>query len=154
MLLPPGGMRRRQRDCRAVARALPKGLGIMSEGADMPNRNAHMVIGATAGVGGYIAVQVARGEEVKVSRILLWGALGAFVACIPDLLEPAIHSHHRAIMHSGVALCGLAYLTKRVMDSPTLPGEAKAACVSLIAAYASHGLADSCTPRGIPVLGI
>ncbi|MBI5222814.1 metal-dependent hydrolase [Candidatus Micrarchaeota archaeon] len=118
----------------------------------MSNKEEHALIGALVGFGGYVIAKYMLNEEVNWGNALCWGAVGAGVALVPDILEPAVSPNHRAIAHSLVTGGALLYTTKRVWDSSELNSEQKAGASALIGAYLSHLVADSMTPAGLPVL--
>lgn len=73
----------------------------------------------------------------------------------PDILEPAIHSHHRKFFHSFLVLGGLAWATQRlwVWKPETLEMRlVRAAAIGALVGYCSHLLLDATTPRGLPLI--
>ena len=118
----------------------------------MPNKGEHALIGALIGFGGYVVAKRILDEEVNWGNALCWGAIGAWVAILPDILEPAISPNHRTVAHSLVTGGALLYTTKKVWDNPELTSEQKAGASALIGAYLSHLVADSVTPAGLPIL--
>ncbi len=66
----------------------------------MPDRRTHRVLGAGASVG--VAV-IQWGEFPEIGKLLygLSACAGGLVGgVLPDVLEPALHSHHRDVFHS------------------------------------------------------
>src|SRR5688500_11916920 len=71
----------------------------------MPNRSTHLLIGAAVGITAYCVYQsYRRGEQPTVQfdvvEGLAWTTIGAAVACLPDILEPATSPNHRGTCHS------------------------------------------------------
>jgi inner membrane protein len=145
----------------------------------MPNRKQHAQAGALLG-GGFALARASVANPNFVGAEAIGGLLGGWVGGIlPDLLEPAIHSHHRDIAHSVTAggLLGLARITawetscrenanRCVAQTPD--GSAKdpqaelkaflwhvaaGLAIGLVVGYASHLALDAVTPRGIPLIG-
>jgi membrane-bound metal-dependent hydrolase YbcI (DUF457 family) len=79
---------------------------------------------------------------------------------LPDIVEPAITSHHRGFFHSkGVLACTLFVLVVTVLvekDPSLLPASSQLSFTQLwfissfFLGYAFHLLADSLTPAGLP----
>lgn len=118
----------------------------------MSNRGEHALFGAIIGFGGYVVAKQILNEEINLGNALCWGVVGAGVAVLPDILEPAINANHRAIAHSLVAGGTLVYATKKVWENSELNSEQKAGVSSLIAAYLSHLALDASTPASLPVI--
>jgi len=73
----------------------------------MPNRNEHQITGAI--VGGSLALAKSNGQSVSHRTIEIIAGLiaGYYLACLPDILEPADSPNHRSLAHGaapGVAL--------------------------------------------------
>lgn len=69
----------------------------------MPNRNVHSVVGVIAGSS--YSLYLSKGQE-RESR--MWEAIGAGIgghlgSRLPDIINPATHTGHRAFAHSLVA---------------------------------------------------
>lgn len=119
----------------------------------MSNAEEHMLLGFIVGAAGYAVVKHIHGEEINIGHALGWGIVGAGVAVLPDIIEPAsVGPMHRAFAHSAVAAGLVTYTAKKAWDSPELTGDQKAAFTSLGAAYLSHLLLDSGTPVGLPLV--
>lgn len=75
----------------------------------MPNGRAHAIIGA--GIGGAAGLYAAQGEPDYAQILVALGAIfgGRAGGRTPDLLEPAIHPHHRDFFHSATAGSVLAW---------------------------------------------
>lgn len=120
----------------------------------MPNSAQHLAIGAVAGTGTYLLMCRYYNRKVDLAEALVCAGAGMAGAALPDLLEPALHPHHRKIAHSITA--GGA-LTKFSLDRcASANGEwtefGKIVFASAGAGYISHLVADGCTPRGLPML--
>lgn len=118
----------------------------------MSNKGEHMLLGGLACFGGYILIKRMLNEEVNFGNALCCGIVGAGVARLPDIIEPAINPSHRAIAHSLATSGALIYTTKKVLETQRFDSDQKAAITGLIAAYLSHLAADSTTPAGLPLI--
>lgn len=118
----------------------------------MPSRGEHALIGFVFGAGAYALVKHLQNEEINPAYALGWGCVGAGVALVPDILEPASTPLHRGVVHSAAMGAVVLYGTKKALDSQELTPECKAASASVAAAFLSHLLADSMTPAGIPLI--
>ena|SRR5882672_6639188 len=146
------------------------------------NAKAHALIGAGAGslTGWTLAIKANR--EPTLPEICGWIVGGIGGAKLPDLLEPAYCPRHRKFCHSGCVLAiDLAFLQSQMLEnwiqalhdkadehrarSLSDPENALIYCLSailceflagvlpaLFGGYASHLLADSTTPCGIPII--
>ncbi|MFA4983177.1 MAG: metal-dependent hydrolase [Candidatus Micrarchaeia archaeon] len=117
----------------------------------MSDRTTHIALGFLFGTVGYCVVKKLQNEEIDMGNAIGWGIVGAGVAVLPDIIEPATSPMHRAFAHSVMAAGTATCVTKMAWDSQELSGEQKAAIVSLFGAYMSHLLADSATPAGLPM---
>lgn len=82
--------------------------------------------------------------------------LAAFATNLPDVIEPAIHPHHRQFFHSltfAALLCGGLY--KGYQCKPVTLGGKVLRFVGLVggAAYLIHLGKDAMTKRSLPVFG-
>jgi inner membrane protein len=120
----------------------------------MPNALTHQSVAALT-IGGWIAQLEAK--EGKRTMAPLGGAgLAAICTNLPDILEPAIHPHHRQFFHS-LAFVGLLGLGMyKLYEWETKTDQEKllkffllVVCVS----YLIHLAMDACTSRSLPVLG-
>ncbi len=119
----------------------------------MSNAREHMFFGFIVGAVGYAVVKHLQGEEINFGNALGWGMMGAGVAILPDVIEPASAGPtHRAFAHSAATAGLIAYTAKKALDSPQLSSDQKAALTSVSAAYLSHLLLDSTTPSGLPLI--
>lgn len=120
----------------------------------MPSAIVHRT-GAAAIVGAYLMAREA--QEGKSTLAPLGGSLLAAVcATVPDILEPAIHPHHRQGFHSvtmATLVGGAIYALKQWQ--PETEGEKLLRSCLLIAAWAYliHLAMDACTKRSLPLFG-
>ncbi len=120
------------------------------------NRKQHQVIGVTVGVGitlwqHCIQLEHDPNAPFPVGKLLTNMAVGYVGASIPDFLEPATSPNHRAFFHSVTA----AAILGRVAfgsESEQLGEFERNLLRSLAWQYGVHLLADSTTPKGIPLL--
>ena len=118
----------------------------------MSNSAQHALVGGLIGFGGYLLIKRMMNEEPDLGTALGWGVVGAGVAILPDIIEPATSPMHRAFAHS-LTTGGLVVLgTKNIYDNPEIPNEQKAIVGSLAGAYLSHLLLDAGTPAGLPAV--
>lgn len=92
-------------------------------------------------------------ERLLLGVAMILGAL--FGAKLPDILEPAIHSHHRAFCHSLVFAGGMVWAIKKLREWKPETAEhrlLKAACLGALVGYGSHLVLDASTPRGLPIV--
>ena len=111
-----------------------------------------MIFAALLSAGAYIAAKRAQNEEVDWGNAIGWGAIGAGIGLLPDIIEPANGPAHRASAHSLAAGGTVLYAAKTTWDSTTANSEQKAGFAALTAAYLSHLIADSDTPAGLPII--
>ncbi len=148
----------------------------------MPNRNAHLAIGAVTG-----ALRSCLAEPRLKGTDQFWnlvgGAIGGAVGgLLPDVLEPATSPHHRQFAHGVLPTLGVAALTRPVRravkvrtrrwaregplpgtsmqstsGSAGVPRELRFLLLGAIrgieAGYVSHLAADALTPKGLPLIG-
>lgn len=139
--------------------------------SSLAEHDAHGVaLGVLAGVLDALASSTRRLSLAELIAAGVGGAMGGKVGSrIPDTLEPATSSWHRSTAHSLAATSCVAYagLTRtrtfssrlhQTADTATDDAEQllarffAGAAVGVPAGYVSHSLADSQTPRGIPLL--
>ena len=143
---------------------------------------AHALIGAGAGSITGFTLALRANREPTFPEVCGWVAGGISGAKLPDLLEPAHCPNHRKFCHSGSVLAAdLAFLQSQTLQSWIQALHDKAAehrsrslsdpenalvysiCAllceflagvlpALFGGYASHLLADSTTPCGIPFI--
>ncbi len=131
--------------------AVPWQLEQEEEVRRMSNCNEHLLLGALFGFGTYVAAKRAQGETVDLGNAVGWGVMGAGVAVLPDIIEPAYGPNHRSFAHSLTAAGIVTHMAKETWGQSTTSAEQKAAAASLAAAYLSHLLADALTPKGLPI---
>jgi len=113
------------------------------------HRNVALVCSAVAAI-----LQECPKDERLVLGLALAGG-GILGAKLPDVLEPAIHSHHRAFCHSLVVLGGAAWAIFKILEWPRdTPGQRllRATTLGVLLGYCSHLVLDSGTPRSIPLI--
>lgn len=120
----------------------------------MPNALTHQTVAALA-VGGWIA-QLEAKERKKTIAPLAGAALATMLTNLPDMLEPAIHPHHRQFFHS-LAFAGLIGLGLcKLYEWETKTDQEKLLRFCLLVAggsYLIHLAMDACTRRSLPLLG-
>jgi membrane-bound metal-dependent hydrolase YbcI (DUF457 family) len=145
------------------------------------NGDAHTASGLAAGIAAGDTRARAK-REPTLPEICGWAAGGVCGAKIPDVLEPAYCPSHRKFCHSGCTLgLNLLALQSKTLESWIQSLHRKAAeqrlrsqsdpqnaflysigailyeflagvLPALLAGYASHLIADSTTPCGIPLI--
>lgn len=75
----------------------------------MPNRRAHGWIGAGFGLTAGVIFSDDLPTEARWIYSLAAGVGGTIGGVMPDVLEPAIHAHHRDVCHSVAAGGGLSF---------------------------------------------
>jgi len=146
------------------------------------NGKAHTAIGVGAGIAAGYALALRSNRQPTLPEMFGWAVGGILGAKVPDLLEPAYCPAHRKFCHSGCALLlNLLALQSETLESwiqslHEKAGEQRMRSLSepenalfysisailyefvagalpgLIAGYASHLIADSTTPCGIPLV--
>lgn len=112
-----------------------------------------MLIGAgVAAVANYLVQSERRvcdpTKQFDLVENLACAAIGAAVACVPDILEPATSPNHRATCHS---LLTFALLTG-LLNQMRTEGQGSSPFVTLVLLpYLSHLGADALTPKCLPV---
>lgn len=120
----------------------------------MPNALTHQSVAAVA-IGGWIA-QLEIKEGKKTMAPLGGVALAAICTNLPDMLEPAIHSHHRQFFHSlaFVGILGLGMRRLYEWDTKTELERQMRFCLLVAGgSYLIHLAMDACTSRSLPLLG-
>ncbi|WCL55545.1 metal-dependent hydrolase [Gimibacter soli] len=119
----------------------------------MANRVEHEIIGAIAG--GTVAALNNDAKDQYAVNFAAGAFLGKVAARLPDLLEPAIHPNHRGFFHSWLFLSVLgAGMVKLWEWEPEATNQKVLKWALLVtgAAYASHLLRDSITPKSLPIV--
>lgn len=121
----------------------------------MANFNEHVIVSAAAAGVTYLAMCRYYRRELFFGEGVACIATGAIAGIAPDLLEPAIHPHHRQFCHSatvGALLAGTgATLCTTTSEGWTDAAKILIACT--LVGYITHLILDACTPRGLPLLG-
>lgn len=118
----------------------------------MPNRETHAELGILAGAGIYLLSKKSQKEIPTQRGVLTSSLIGLSLGILPDLLEPATNPNHRKFCHSGTFLLILLVGAKKIYENPNIKPEVKQALLAGVASYSSHLLADSTTPKGIPLI--
>lgn len=119
----------------------------------MSSAAAHHAAGLTTGLIGAILDQCPEEERLVLGGLMTAGAIAG--AKLPDILEPAIHSHHRAFFHSVAVLFGAAWATRMLWDWRPQTAEQRllrAVLIGSLIGYCSHLGLDSLTPRRLPIV--
>lgn len=146
------------------------------------NGQAHMTIGLAAGIAGGYTLALRAHREPTLAEICGWAAGGVCGSKIPDFLEPAYCPSHRKFCHSGCTLVlNLLALESKTLEGWIQSLHRNAAdqrllsqadpqntffysirailfeflaglLPALLAGYASHLIADSATPYGLPLI--
>jgi len=119
------------------------------------NGPTHKAISAITGVA-TLAIDNDPGRQSPIHNPLIATPLATFGGMLPDLLEPASRGpHHRKFFHSIAVLGTVGYGMYRVYQWQ--PETDKQKCLRAIAlllgvGYLSHLVADSLTPRSLPII--
>lgn len=119
----------------------------------MSSAAAHDTAGLLAGLAAAILDQSPDEERLLLDGLLAAGAIAG--AKLPDVLEPAIHSHHRALFHSFVVLVGAGWAAKKLWNwrpEAVAQRQLRAVLLGALIGYCSHLGLDSFTPRGLPIV--
>jgi membrane-bound metal-dependent hydrolase YbcI (DUF457 family) len=119
----------------------------------MPNGKTHAQIGAATGAVTYIGMAAHYKREMKLDELGMCAFLGVACAALPDIIEPALSPNHRSVAHSIVILLLVVLFVCWYCGDEN--GErhefAKIATAAAAAGYATHLVADACTPKGLPL---
>lgn len=120
----------------------------------MPCGTTHRLVNFTA-TATYLASQP-EDQQKGLAHPLVGGTASALLASLPDVIEPAIHPHHRHFFHS-IAFAGLVGygLHRAYQWKPDTAWQELLRNTTLIvgSAYLLHLAADFLTARSLPVLG-
>jgi membrane-bound metal-dependent hydrolase YbcI (DUF457 family) len=116
------------------------------------DRFEHAIVGALAALGLYGLYKHVKQERPTIPGALGSLIVGALAGIAPDILEPATSPSHRSFFHSIILLVGVAYGNQKVWESQNLTEDQKLFLSMLSAAYGSHLVSDSVTPKGIPFI--
>lgn len=120
----------------------------------MPNGSFHRVAAAFA-VGGALAYDENNKGQASLKPFAAAG-IAALTTNLPDILEPAIHPHHRQVFHSVFAAIAVGYTWNELYEwHPAENGEKALRFILMTgcAAYLVHLVLDSLTSRSIPLVG-
>ena len=115
------------------------------------NRNMHLLSGGLAGTGTYLIEKNKSGEKPTPSGLIMSLGGGALTGILPDILEPATSSNHRGFFHSISFGILIVFLLPGLFRSNFISERCKIVLSVLRAAYGSHLVLDSFTPRGLPL---
>ena len=118
----------------------------------MANGATHTAVGALTG----LAMAAGRNRESEEVNPLFAIGASTFFAKLPDLIEPAIHPHHRQFFHSIAILAMIGGGLKKVYHwNPEDKGGQILRFLTLCAGagYISHLVLDGLTPQSLPLLG-
>jgi inner membrane protein len=120
----------------------------------MANLKEHAWLGAGTGILTYAILCHFYERSFDFGEMLGCAAVGTAAAVAPDIVEPALHPHHRSFAHSLVAGSGLVRLAISFCDAENYDWDEwhKILWGVATAGYLSHLVADGCTPRGLPLL--
>lgn len=110
-----------------------------------------MIVGATVCLGAYALIKWANKEEWTLEGTLASLVGGAAIACVPDILEPALNPNHRGFLHSSLTFAGAYYAGVKIWKSSTLKSDDKTKLLIALLAYLSHLTLDAATPKGLPL---
>ena len=121
----------------------------------MSSAAAHYAGGLASGLVTSFLDQNPAEERLMLGAILTASAV--IGAKLPDVVEPAIHSHHRQFFHSLLVLGGAVYAARwlwKWQPETTEQRCLRAALCGLLVGYCSHLGMDAFTPRSIPAIGL
>lgn len=119
----------------------------------MANGTTHLALGAVTGL--LISMLANKNHETNCTPAVGVG-IGAFFGKLPDILEPALHPHHRQLCHSWLVAGSIGYGLVKIYEwQPEDHYGHFLRSLALIAggAYISHLLLDATTPRSLPLFG-
>jgi membrane-bound metal-dependent hydrolase YbcI (DUF457 family) len=116
------------------------------------NFKQHATIGALAAGFVYLLYKLSKDEEWRLNEAVAIILLGAFAGVSADLLEPATNPNHRSVCHSGLALAMILLLCYKGSRTDKLSDSQKAFTIPILFAYASHLVADSTSPKSLPLI--
>jgi membrane-bound metal-dependent hydrolase YbcI (DUF457 family) len=118
------------------------------------NASEHMLGGVIATSLTYLLVSSATGETPTMGGFFTAAVVGIPAGLMLDLIEPAVHPHHRGPAHSMAAFGGLAALANGLWCDSTVAPLTKVWGLVALAGISSHHILDASTPRGLPLTGI
>lgn len=148
----------------------------------MPSRNTHAVAGGLASLPLTVLMSTLIGRHLTLGEFAATIVSAVMGSIMPDVVEPARSPNHRGLLHSLLALAGLAALAYKMIGElsgteqalsedlssrhsiglPIQPEEQARlalirllliAATALVAGYLLHLVMDSTTPKGLPLLG-
>jgi membrane-bound metal-dependent hydrolase YbcI (DUF457 family) len=117
----------------------------------MASKKTHIVIGVVAALAIYGIYKSSKNKDWDFWEMCGAAVLGGFAGALPDLLEPANSSYHRQFFHSFTLLTCFLFKEK-AYDSLQLKEPHRSICNIFLTSYSSHLLADSITPRSLPLI--
>jgi membrane-bound metal-dependent hydrolase YbcI (DUF457 family) len=120
----------------------------------MANTNTHISGAALGGLLTYAAMCKYLDRPADLGELLLCTAAAVAGGLAPDILEPAVSSHHKSFAHSITGGWSLAtYVQKwRCRENQDWDEFSKILFACFAAGYFSHLALDLCTPHGLPLL--
>lgn len=118
------------------------------------NASEHMIGGAITTSLAYLLVSSAVGEAPTMGGLLTAALIGVPTGLLLDVIEPAIHPHHRGPAHSMLAFGGIIAAANGLWSDSTVTQANKVWGLVALAGIGSHHVLDSSTPRGLPFTGI
>lgn len=120
----------------------------------MANALAHRTVAAVLTGAAIFNMEAKEGKQTLAP--IRGSVLAALCTNLPDILEPAIHPHHRQFFHS-VTFAALIFggMCKLYQWEPQTEGEKLLKFCLLVAggSYLIHLAMDACTRRSLPLLG-
>lgn len=121
----------------------------------MPCAATHRLVNFTA-TAVLLSALESHNEKHRLVHPVVGGALSASIASLPDMIEPAIHPHHRQFFHSILFAMLVGYgVYKAYKWEPETPLKELLRIIAVIggSAYLLHLAADSLTKRSLPLIG-
>jgi len=120
------------------------------------NRSAHQAISALSGIATLVAFDNQPDKQSIAHNPVIATSLATLGGMLPDKLEPAsLGPHHRRFFHSFVSM-GLVgygvYKAYKWEPQTELDKCLRIAVIMIGVGYLSHLIADSSTPRGLPII--
>lgn len=121
----------------------------------MSSRAAHEMAGAIAAS----AICTTLNQDLRklLLELTISVPLGKLGGRLPDILEPSLNNpNHRQFFHSLAFMFGAGVIMKKLFEWEPYSMEGKAMRWGLLivgAAYMSHLLLDSSTPKSLPLFG-
>jgi len=121
----------------------------------MPNFREHLGLSAVVSAGMYLGMCRYYGRQPALRELLACEGIGIAAGVAPDIFEPATNPHHRALGHSvalGIGLTKFA-ITNCSCENGNWEEFLKIAVAVANVSYLAHLIADSLTPKSLPLLG-